>query len=782
MKFSRQTVTYVIIFSSIVIAAMLVFTWFKPLERYYGTDLYFPENRSNFFHLSFTSWDDRSLGQDNFRMYSVAYPFGLYLAGTEKLGIPVAQAEHGWLYFLFVSSGISFALFAITLWGAPKKKMHGVLYVCGALVYMFNPYTSIMLYSFPYLFHIYAFLPLKLAAIYYGISRQKGFVYAASILIPWVFLTTSSYSNPKYLLIDWIPIGLMALGFIIRRNKKEITFGTLRFLGICIVLFSLLSFFWILPTFAGIQENVSSMHSYYESLGGRSRETNFIQDSTKYAFDAVRQLGYWAIQGKLGDAPYIPWVSFYNSLGGVILSFFAILLFLAPLTLTLRKKMVLYKTAFSFWVFALIGMLGSASFVGAAALFVTRRIPYLIDVFSNPFQMFGLYASLLFAFLLVSATILLLTNVRTRAQVYLGLSALTLFIVTTFFFLTPFIQGSTIRRNNDILRPATYIVPEYVKQLESFLAHQSDNDSFRTLYLPYSKTHYGSYLWEDGYNGLDLNSLFVGRDLAGIAPGPRMLARALSEGNVTLFDTLLPLYNVRYVVLTLDANTPLNESLSTWYEGFNLSEVVNSIPTSSILTYKTAFGPLVVYEVRHPFVTSLAYIPHATLSDLELGTRDAFMRVSPDSYALSQNIIPSALGKASVEKVISSSADVYQVEVTNIESPFTLILNTNYHSAWKLSVFEDGRWRELRVPHAVVNDYANGWTLTPSDVCASSALCNGTHPGKALLQISFDRKKYFEAGYLISGSTLCILIVALGALSIYRRYAISKKTDNSTIS
>jgi hypothetical protein len=763
-----------LVFGGILLAALLIFTWFKPNERYYGTDTYFPENRLDFFHLSYSSWDNRSLGNDNFRMYSVAYPYGIYLAATEKVGLEVSTAQHIWLYLLFAISGISFAVFTYLVWGVPKKKLYHGIYFLGAIVYMFNPFTGIMFYSFPYLFHLYAFLPLKLALIYYGISRKKGILYCILILIPWIFLTTSSYSNPKYLLVEFVPMSVMVLTFLRYHWNKETILHTIKFLAFFFIFFCLLSAFWLLPTGVSIKENISSMHAYYETLGDRSREINFAQDSTKDAFDAIRQLGYWAINGKLGDASYLPWVSVFNGIGGVTLSFATVLMFLLPFYFKIKNKLRTYKILFIAWFFSLLGMLGVSSFIGVALTLLIKKLPYFIEAFSNPFQIFGLYATMLFSLLLVSVVVVLNTNAQATAQKILGLLAVGILATTVLFFSTPFLRGDIVRRSDDLLRQSTYVIPGYVSDLYAFLKQESQTSDFRTFFIPYSKTHYASYLWEDGYNGLDLNSLYMGNDVAGVNSGPSLLTHALAEGNITLFDTLLPLYNVKYVIVTLDANIPMYQNLSTWYEGIDLQEIISSLPKSRILSYKTSFGPILVYEVNTASFIPKVYVPKHLLLEKELGSRDDFVAVRGTMYASTNTADDTSLQvTAQVTNTKKISESEYQATVDDVSLPFTLILNTNYHPEWQLSVLQGGVWQKLSVSHIVINGYANGWALKPTVLCSSATECKNNFPQGATFRISFDRRKYFYQGYVVSGITLILLLI-LGGIQ-YIRYAKAQK-------
>jgi len=383
-----------IIISLIIILflGLLPITWFKGDYLLTGTDFAFPPNRQEAFQRTFYFWDAHSLGSVNPRIIAWFIPQGLFLSFTDTIGLGLVSSQKIWFYFLFTLSGISAFFLTIVVIKGKYRYLAGLI---SGLFYMFNPYIAIGVTAFPFLWLTYASLPLKFGLYIKGVTEKRRLKYIIIMCLVWWMTSSSQYVNPKYLILDLVPLVLwLAFHVLITKNRKE-TLSSLKFTGALFALLGILNFYWILPLCFSLKEVIGMPITLYGAIG-RNRLDDYVLNSAPL-IDAMRLLGSWILHsGWRGDL-YVNWASVYEA------PFFVLLGYLMPLVsfiVLLFKPKDNDTLFFSFFTLAaLFGMSGAFPPFEWVKVSMFTHIPLASQIFTIPYQIFGMYVTLGYAFL-----------------------------------------------------------------------------------------------------------------------------------------------------------------------------------------------------------------------------------------------------------------------------------------------------------------------------------------------------------------------------------------------
>ncbi|MDH5573815.1 MAG: alpha-(1-_3)-arabinofuranosyltransferase family protein, partial [Gammaproteobacteria bacterium] len=473
-----------------------------------GTDLYLPHDRLTFFNISLQTWDDRGLGSDNFRMLAIPLPYGAYLALTQVVGLNIVTTQKIWFYLMYVLTGISMYLLSTLIVSNNKSISNkNTVSLIASLYYMINPFFAMMLASFPFAWHMYALLPLKLYIFARGLlyKKQVGYIFITTFI--WVLLSSSIYVNSKNILFDVLLISIFVLLYIFLIAEKQEKIIALKYTSKYFIILFLLSSYWLLPAFFGISENFKAVEESYNALGHGGRLTTFQLNSANSIFDAFRQWGLWSAYESYKGEPYYYWSIFYKSSTAIVVSLFVILIALIPI---FSKKLNKYLLIFYIvWCLSIVGMAG-ATFSQSQQIYeiiniqLVKYLPFFVDLFSVPYLFFGMYnsiaLSLLFAIgLYISVKYLTKRHVKFEYVLYM-LSVLVLLVYSM-----PIINGDVFRKDSTVMKGSRYEVPEYYHNAANY--YNSQNLLSRTFPLPYSSQVYMSNNWDKGYTGFGIYHL-----------------------------------------------------------------------------------------------------------------------------------------------------------------------------------------------------------------------------------------------------------------------------------
>jgi len=745
-----------------------------------GTDLVFPSDRLNIFLETFTIWDSRSLGSVNPRMLAWSFPNGAFLGISEVIGLSLQYAQRLWFYFLFAFSGLSM-YFLSTVVAKNKVKHYHVVGVISALFYMFNPFFALGVSQWPYLWLTYASLPLMLALFIKGLNERRGIKYVFIINVIWLLLSASQFVNPKYVIIAWIPLLVYFVFHLIVNHNKADFIHSCKFTFLLLGMWVLINFYWLLPNMVYIFQSISVTGDLYLTVG-RNRIDDFVLNSAPLP-ETMRLVGSWILGSGFGGYPYVYWSPIYNSSLFVFIGYLIPVIAFIPLTLKKEKNIIFFSI---FLLCALLLMTGSQPPFGQLNLFLITTIPIILEVFSLPNVLFGVYSVIAYAVLFGIGTVMIACymgkKLPPRLPRRLRLGAKYLFTGTAIFLVIglyafPLWTGEVVYPGNDVLASNNYKIPDYYHDASSWLA--SDKDDFRIFPMPYSKIGYVAYAWEPvGYQGPDLTESLLGKSLIAEPINSDLgssIAQSIVSNSTTNIAKVLAFMNVKYIVFHNDINWIfLNNSEYTMYSyiAADQKNMLNTLNSMDGFTYCRSFGQLDFYINNHwtPMrvyaassaiyyktferlteISELNYFAPrevVILSNNQLDVDPTLNR--PTDSAITPNLTPNKTSHVSLtyEKL---NPTLYTINI-DASAPFLLVLSDSYDDGWVATV--DGQQLSDKY-HFNANGFANGWYINKT--------------GTYVIVLEFQPQRLFYMGSAISLTTLIVCMVYLGRTKIKTR-------------
>jgi hypothetical protein len=584
----------IIVLSIIAVLGVISITWFKGSFLIDGLDRSFPPDRTAYFIRGFYVWDIFQLGGISARTLAGLFPTNIFLYVTELVGISLVNAEKIWFYLLFVSAGFSMYFLSTTVYRGNYNWLVGLV---SALFFMFNPYTIISIVPQMWLYII--FLPLIFGLFIKGLREKRGIKYIFGFSLIWTLTVTSDYTNPKFLLLDLVPLFLYLVLYIILYRGKTVLKRAIKFTGLLSVVWCGLNAFWLIPAISSLGDIIASPQSAYAAIG-TSRLSNYALASAPLS-GSLRLLGFWSLDADYMGVPYTYWSATYNTALFIAIGFLIPIIAFAFL---LRRPTSLNR--FFFAILAIIGlsiMNGVMPPLGWVNTFLANHIPLWVDVFSSPYMFGGIYVSMAFAFLVGSYIPDLLESkfikkIFSFRKGYLFKSIFAGFIVFLIvgLYAFPLWDGEVIYPGNDLIASNRYQIPSYYNDAKVWL--QTDSSDFRIFSLPYSIVGYGAFNWlPAGFNGPDPTEVLLGHSLiAGLAGQGLGLEAAtrLVNGSGIGVAKVLALMNVKYVVVHNDAAW-LYVTGSNWYVSPAFDEIKSSLNNQTGFTFLRSIGQLDFY-------------------------------------------------------------------------------------------------------------------------------------------------------------------------------------------
>lgn len=715
----------------LILGLVVFFTWFGKDFLFTGTDVYFPISRISSIYRNLFTWSTNSTGSQSTSM-SIIFPYGLFLIVSEKLNLSLPLTQHLWYYYIFVLSGLSAYLFSKTV----IKKTFNVDTIIPPMIagifYMANPFVAVMSSTYTPLWLTYASMPFKLYLVIIGFGSPQKLKDVIFRVLLWLLISSSSYGNPKYLILDIIPyIILLMLYLFFEKNKTSIK-NTLVY---CIQFLSLLIIFnlyWLIPQIYLIKNAIINTRQVYE-LVGVPRLLNYLWTSANGVLSGLSLIGHKPLQDYYGSVPYYKYSSYLFSPLYRIVGLLPI--FLLMFVVISKKKITnyyIYVFCIFILVFSVFGMLGTTSPASEINSFFVNKIPLYLDLFSNPYPIYSIYYLIALSAIVSIGISILGSKISSSAFI---LKAFIVIIVSILLFLIgkPVWTGELIRKSsyieNKYLTSHLYKIPDYYYSIKKIIS--TDDFNSRILSIPYPKMGVVVYRWEDGgYSGPEIGSGWIGNILSGTNLATEKILNKIKSGKVITND--LANLGIKYIIFHNDAN-PLMYNGTKIYGGAERifeKDIVSSLMNSHIKYQVTNYKFAVLYTLQMKYL-----YPYSLSSD--------------------QNLSPKPL-----IRFFSINPTKFSVNITKAYKPFVLILPQTYNKDWLIS---DGRKfiKEINLSHQLVNDYANGWYVDPQKICVKiPKLCTINNDGtfNINLSIEFLPQRFFYIGLFISSGTLFLLI------------------------
>lgn len=588
----------------VLLLGLLSLTWFRGDNLISGGDMGLPLDRLKYLRLMFSAWDEtQSMGMASPRQLASLVPYALWGGATQLLGLSLVFWEKFRFYTWFAGAGLSMYYLCRVL------GMSRVGRLAASIFYMFNPFSLIIIWlvSHGLIQMPYAFAPLVLGVFIKGLKDRKGLKHIIVANLAWLFLTGSAYANPRMAIVHWLPIFIYSFWvFVFQEERRRFV---LKYTFSFLIFWLLLNFYWVLPVITSLSESVASAHSPF-----LMPDLEQLKLTSVKLVEAVRMLGYWSLKSGYKGDPYYSYWKFYdlpliNLIGWLI----PVLVFLGFLHRRVRSKQ---KLCFflTIMVFGLLGINGANPPVGDFIVWFYRLLPPLNLLARFNFLFFGMPTYLIFSVLLGYGFLTIYEYGVKRIGKLVLVPLLILVILLNVVLVFPFWSGEVIRKQGKVFPSERFQVPDYWWEAKDWLTGQED--FFRILPLPMSKTYNVAFDWGEGYTGGDPTRWLTNQPVLNANTGetfevPMLIGEEIErETEFESIAKLLGYLNVRYLLVRNDTRWEFLKGHGWWF-GHTPENIEKFVAGQGGLTLEKEIGKLEFYRLDDRFLLPHIYAPSA---------------------------------------------------------------------------------------------------------------------------------------------------------------------------
>lgn len=670
-------------------------------------------NLSHYFHQSQYSWMEYpGLGSPSM-MIIAAKPTYFLLSILQNFGIPGFLLQVAVFWFLIVSAGIGMYLLVRQFFPNLAQK-----YIfLSILFYWFNPISLAYLLNRSLLNYLFFFALLPIASyLYIKGLKNRGYLWLFILNIV-LLLYSYAFSYVAFVILFWLWLILMTFYFIVIYKKRIFP---MKYFSLNLLLFSLLSSWWILPVIA------------LNVLGGADPTSNLFKSQTNV--DTLTALSkstgdlnniFKLINASVNSSDALSWVKlYYSPILSATLYFFAGVILFFIIKFRKNSEVLLLGSLFLTIIFL---AKGSNPPFGKIYSFLFQNI-LILQIFRNPFEKFSFLLSLISSVLLGPSIYEITNKLNSYFKIFLYPTVLAVLVLYLGF---PLYSGLALTNKfpptNDYSIGYKVAVPIYYQEAYEWLKDKGEN--FRYLGLPLSPEGV-TYKWEKGYTGLELPV-------------------ALFDSKAILLNTSVPFFNqiipqIEKVFLSEKEFFPLANLLNAKYyllrndidyssRGMTnpklLEDKLTAREKEGELKKAVSFGSVSIWE-NLKWRDNTFYLAKKISTDQSLDDFEELIE-DTESFISYQKINPTK----------------YKVHLENISKPTTLVFAELYNNGWKAS-YKD---KAVLTGHIRANIYANAW--------------NVNRMGTFDIIIEFTPQRWMETGEKISIIGTISAISLLGFLS-----------------
>ncbi len=529
-----------------LICLVLIILWFWKGTFLASAESALPfYNLSRYAEISRWAWAYPILGNVT-GIHVAGYPTYLVLSIIQNIGVPGFLIEA--LVFFIILSVAGVSVYKLTFELFPQIKSKFAL--LAAIFYLFNPFFMINVWNrflYDYMFFT-ALMPLALYFFIRGLQNKKYYFGLVVGLTTGIF-SYSLASVPFNLILISLFVFTTVFYTLLEKDKKRIVFY-LTYLTFVLVSYFLINFWWISQLIGYVRSSgfAQSITNYFSQQGNLSELSTLSESLGKLVYTS-RFFHATAIMNK--NSPL--WSRIYSSPPLELLEF----VISGVIFWAIYKKREMRSVLYLGCIF-LVGLFlvkGNQPPFGEIFEFLFLKFTPL-QVFRNPFEKFGfllpIAAAPLFAFG-ISNIVSLISSKRLIRIVISGVFGFML-IVWGFPFWTGYLFTLKSKESGGIQRSYGVMVPEYYKEIESWLKGQGD--TFRLVALPMGQEGI-TYDWQEPYLGVELtNDLISVPSISYVTTIPFYEAVASKIQELFIknknIDRILDTLNVRYILLRPD--------------------------------------------------------------------------------------------------------------------------------------------------------------------------------------------------------------------------------------
>ncbi len=486
-----------------------------------------------------------------------------------------------------------------------------------AIFYMFNPYmiTQVWHRFVHTAFFLAALIPI-LTFIYIKIFKTRGFFWFLSfIIISLIF--SYVYGSLPFMVAVWIPISVYSFWKAIEsRSLKGLVSSASIFL-LMFVSWLISNVWWFYPFWTTGPAIFTQVHSIYASI------QTFISLANQNTMPMIiRGINSFYVFGENA------WVLGYDNFLMQIISWtFPIITLIGIYSILIKRSKSLYVWVFLFFVGIFVSK-GMVAPFGYPFLWLFSK-SFFLGAFRNSFEKLGIIIPFASAFIFpigIYEIYSWLKN-KTIGKKFWPITLVSLILILELVVYSwPMWKGEIFGSEN---QPAFVEVPKEYKEADEWI--QKQKTMGRILHLPFASGDAVTYLWENGYNGIEPSSLFFGTPSISQGFGLDLLDNDLAAIR-TVFSTkdlnkdeiinVLSGLNIRFIVLHKDVDWKARKLLDP-------ESIEKLVLETKFLEQKAEFGDLIIYEFDENFSIPKTYTTN--VSDILTGG-DKYFSLWPEIF------------------------------------------------------------------------------------------------------------------------------------------------------
>jgi hypothetical protein len=666
------------------------------------------------------AWNPDALGGYAAPQQLTLLPVTALFSVLSWLGLSLGASQAAWYWLIEFSAMTTMYLLLLRLGGLePRWRMASFV---GAVLYAFNPLTmTVYWYAGFQGVSVILFLPMVLLLLDH--SPQLSTAHLALLTAAVLFINSSAFENPAF----GVPIVALGTVFlVVRLNWKQwrSLSKTLLRISVGVALGTAANAWWILPLVrgaAGYYANVAALEDPTSTLEMSSSETSLLSVLRLLPYTSGAPL--WAYKNPTWRFAYDRWYMW------VITGLLWIIVLIAlsrPSRPRLRWLFLLVSAA------SVLLLLGIGPPVGGLYLWLFNHVAYF-HAFRFPSSKFALVlafgsAGLIALGLEALIPLRLLGRERTSVGWIVILISLALLCgIYVFPMWTGVVANGPITIRG-VPVTAEISVPGEYETLAAFLRRRAG--AYELIALPLRQGTYVTLQWAAGYDGPDPTWLLLEHpSLSYFAAGVQSmdaLQTAASESSTSEVVRVAGMMGARYVLLQADAISALGSATVT--------------PTSDLLGSTTEelrrlgakevfhLGKLTLYEVPGKLRRVMVYAPqdvrivpswHQWISEgIAANSFDGDAILAADSKQASA-LLSTGGTSPPVLRVSQDNPTRWVINVRAAQRSFMVALNQSFDPGWKATIEPAASAQQPDtvgsvVAHVRVNDFANGWIISPS--------------------------------------------------------------------
>ncbi len=706
-----------------------------------------------------------------FPFYTV-FPYLFYLKFLGLLTGDIHSAQELLFFTYFTVCYISTRLFVQEYFNIRSP----LAFFISGLSYAMNPFSDFLFTAYlPGIWLAYAFFPLVAYFLIVAAKRHSRTHYLLFLLSYEVFIISYVPNPPSFLVLTFLGISLLLCCPQVNWLRKTKIIGLTTALLLVINSFDiylLLQYFG--STFSDRGELFSSEKPSLSALK--------ISSSSSTVLNVMRLMnltGFHSIYWKDGIAQYSR-VFYSLKAFPIILSFVPIVLIVAGLFINRGRNKIFLNTFILCLVFMFLAKSIKPPF-GSLFYLLFDNIT-ILQMFRSAPEKFGLAVAFLVCILL-GKSVEILSSQLDRSRIYIFSFCL---LIVFLFFRLPWFNGDIITDEKGEM-PSFYTkLPSYYLDFEKDM-QKEEHKTF--LNLPsYGRPYmWGLFHW--GYFGVNLLHHF--------SDNKTILSPVLSGSAQSQWLRDVVSYNLGETVHVPLAKQEKVENILPYLSLLGIKEIVVDMDRIKDHEHYTTSDPKVIQERVESLLGEyikekksygenkiLRYIldDTAIADEMYLASRKStFPNLKSlkkwKDYGLSEGS-PTKIAVLKDSDLILKNVNLgdgdlgfsrigptkYLVNISNAESSVLLVFSKEFNKWWK---FKPNK--EMTAKHVSVNDYANGWIISPKE---------GHQGFKDLkLTLEFDLQKYADFRNIFKGSLLLLSLIWIALEFARKQKILPQKTS-----